>query len=918
MADHLCTQLSEQTVRERYALLSQACESTVAGEGNQQLEQQLQALEQIIEQELPALARKGSPDNITDLLQALRLEMARFREFCEYPALPSKVVVGLGGSFSAGKSSLINALIGDRQCLVTEVDPTTSLPTYLVQSKSEQTEVHAINLFNRVVSLSHEQFRTLTHDEKSRYGSQVSSLLKSVVVAHPALPWDNLALLDTPGYSKADQAGSERTDANLARTQLNSAQFIVWLVPADKGTITEEDISFLGTLDRAIPKLVVISRADKHPAEEIEKIVVLVRDTLAKRGLPVLDVIPFSNRPRSNYSAEPLLDYFAQWNTARRELGFAQQFKRQFMTYQSYIDKKRQDAQLRLNKFNRILSLNDDSTVVDDIDIFQRGNKGELAQLEELAEDLAGIQSRFFTQIKGVGDDVGIPLPEPDAFNLLDIESGNVGLLLKKLANEWGVIPTDTESVLWSKLNVNPNLSGGKLKIAMQPDFLVCSRNAALVLFERRHLVVQQEELIRFCYAALLLMLLLENGALDKTQQEIIDFWLTTMGLTGRQVELTTLATTVTQEQLGDIIKIIMQDKSLAISLLIDCMIFGRFNLKKVNKYIILLDIVSKFLGVDSENLNNAINLSNMISILPVRLLGQLPCNISHPVTQYSIGRMYDRGEVVMQDYEQAMAWYIKAGAQGELRAINRMAEMYCDSHGVERDYHKAMECYVKSAGLGDISALYRLKDIQAKWRIYDTESYELYFYKACRGVKEFHLKIVHQGNADTFVILGDIAWLMKDLTTAAAWYFKAANLENIKAQFNLGEIFSCDEYHKQAGAIETPQKYNERAKTWYCKAAKNGHLEAQIKLADIYYSNSGHGWFRSQNMKEYYNENARKAYFWYLVGQHNHKKSNHCDGGCSLMDCAVKVKVIKECSLSATQQREIELAAYESEYFKF
>ena len=100
MVDPLCTQLSEQAVRERYALLSQACES-VAGEGNQQLEQQLQALEQIIEWELPGLARKGSPDNITDLLQALRLEMARFREFCEYPALPSKVVVGLGGRADA-------------------------------------------------------------------------------------------------------------------------------------------------------------------------------------------------------------------------------------------------------------------------------------------------------------------------------------------------------------------------------------------------------------------------------------------------------------------------------------------------------------------------------------------------------------------------------------------------------------------------------------------------------------------------------------------------------------------------------------------------------------------------------------------------------------------------------------------------
>jgi tRNA U34 5-carboxymethylaminomethyl modifying GTPase MnmE/TrmE len=434
VADHLCTQLNEQAVRERYALLSQACEST-AGTGNQQLEQQLQALEQIIERDLPALARKGSPDNITDLLQALRLEMTRFREFCEYPALPSKVVVGLGGSFSAGKSSLINALIGDRKCLVTEVDPTTSLPTYLVQAKSEQTEVHAINLFNRVVSLSHEQFRTLTHEEKSRYGSQVSSLLKSVVVAHPALPWGNLALLDTPGYSKADQVGSERTDANLARAQLNSAQFIVWLVPADKGTITEEDIAFLGTLDRAIPKLVVISRADKHPAEEIEKIVTLVHDTLAKRGLSVLDVIPFSTRPRSNYSAEPLLGYFAQWNMARNELGFAQQFKRQFMGYQRFIDEKRQEAQRHLSKFNRILALSDNGDVRNDINSLQRKIENELEQLVQIAKSLAEVQMRFFTQLKQLGDGVGIILAEPSAMSLIEIKPTNFSDMLKRLTS---------------------------------------------------------------------------------------------------------------------------------------------------------------------------------------------------------------------------------------------------------------------------------------------------------------------------------------------------------------------------------------------------------------------------------------------------------------------------------------------------
>ncbi|MEC3939968.1 hypothetical protein VOF76_28165, partial [Leclercia adecarboxylata] len=88
-----------------------------------------------------------------------------------------------------------------------------------------------------------------------------------------------------PGYSKADEEGSARTDASVARSQLNSAQFIIWLVPADKGTITEDDIAFLASLDKQIPKLIIISRADKHPEEAVGNIVSLVRETLAQRGI---------------------------------------------------------------------------------------------------------------------------------------------------------------------------------------------------------------------------------------------------------------------------------------------------------------------------------------------------------------------------------------------------------------------------------------------------------------------------------------------------------------------------------------------------------------------------------------------------------------------------------------------------------
>ncbi|WP_323639989.1 dynamin family protein [Pectobacterium polonicum] len=452
MADVIAT-LDEGVIRERYSLLCQSCEDRPNGAAKED-EAILQTLESLIEQDLPTLARKGSPSTFTDILHELRHEMVRFREFCEYPELSSKVVVGLGGSFSAGKSSLINALVGDRNCLVTEVDPTTSLPTYLVKGNDgETTEVRAINLFNRLISISHKQFRTLTHEERESYGSQVSRMLKSVIVSHQGFGWENLALLDTPGYSKADEQGSARTDAGIARSQLNSAQFIIWLVPADQGTITEDDIAFLATLDRAIPKLIIVSRADKHPEETISKIITLVGKTLAQRGIEVLDILPFSNRPRQPYSVSPLAKYLDDWDCIPRDPGFTRQFKRQFMAYENYLDEARQDAQRQLSKFNRILTLSDDPSVQADILSLQRKNKASLHQLEDISQSLNVIQQQFFSGLKQIGQRLGIPLDEPESLSLLEYAPISLQKMLLALADERDMdLRDEVDTGLWQVL----------------------------------------------------------------------------------------------------------------------------------------------------------------------------------------------------------------------------------------------------------------------------------------------------------------------------------------------------------------------------------------------------------------------------------------------------------------------------------
>ena len=187
---------------------------------------ELDALEKLLRQELLELARKGSPANFAEILLTMEQELARFRELCEFPVLTQKVVVGFGGAFSSGKSTLLNALLGQPMLLANEVSPTTSVPTYLLHGKDE--DICSINQSGCKVALSPEEFRSLTHDEDDVYGSSIGHLFRSAFLTLPNLPWHNLALLDTPGYSKPEsESWCANTDERVARAQLNTAQVIV-------------------------------------------------------------------------------------------------------------------------------------------------------------------------------------------------------------------------------------------------------------------------------------------------------------------------------------------------------------------------------------------------------------------------------------------------------------------------------------------------------------------------------------------------------------------------------------------------------------------------------------------------------------------------------------------------------------------
>ena len=76
----------------------------------------------------------------------------------------------------------------------------------------------------------------------------------------------------------------------------------------------------------------------------------------------------------------------------------------------------------------------------------------------------------------------------------------------------------------------------------------------------------------------------------------------------------------------------------------------------------------------------------------------QAPSGDETPQKQYEIGRQYDRGDGVPQDYGKAVEWYTKAAKQGHKDAQYNLAAIYHNGNGVQKNFSQAAEWFRKAA----------------------------------------------------------------------------------------------------------------------------------------------------------------------------------------------------------------------------
>lgn len=77
---------------------------------------------------------------------------------------------------------------------------------------------------------------------------------------------------------------------------------------------------------------------------------------------------------------------------------------------------------------------------------------------------------------------------------------------------------------------------------------------------------------------------------------------------------------------------------------------------------------------------------------------------------QHNLGLMYEYGDGITQNDQQAVYWYTKAAEQGEAHAQNNLGLMYTDGgKGITQNYKQAVYWYTQAAEQGYANAQYNL-----------------------------------------------------------------------------------------------------------------------------------------------------------------------------------------------------------------
>ena len=107
--------------------------------------------------------------------------------------------------------------------------------------------------------------------------------------------------------------------------------------------------------------------------------------------------------------------------------------------------------------------------------------------------------------------------------------------------------------------------------------------------------------------------------------------------------------------------------------------------------------ILSLNTAVFAQNYDTGLNAYNSGDFTTALEVWKIVAERGDADAQFGLGYMYDNGEGVLQDYEEAAKWYRKAAEQGNAYAQYNMGVSYEQGQGVPQDSKEAFKWYLKA-----------------------------------------------------------------------------------------------------------------------------------------------------------------------------------------------------------------------------
>ncbi len=315
----------------------------------------------------------------------------KIKEYIKFPILYEKNSIAVIGGFSSGKSQFLNSLTGSSIEMSIDMNVCTAIPTYI--SKNKEDRILAYTQSYNSKEISYELYQGFTNIELKKDSKFNLKDIVPFISVETDLPdkYKNICFIDSPGFHSADDnsghIGAE--DDQRALDVIEKSDYLIYLISAEKGSLTESDEKIIENLLKNKKIYFVVNKADDKPSSEIEEILNKIIEDLEdiEDDLDIVGVCSYSSiydNYSSKYFKKELDDFFNDCNEAIKDNPFIAEIEKVFNIEED--------------------SLNDSKRVFEDfIDILHKSSYG----LKEEDEEVALKKIKYYKKkIKKVDDTI--------------------------------------------------------------------------------------------------------------------------------------------------------------------------------------------------------------------------------------------------------------------------------------------------------------------------------------------------------------------------------------------------------------------------------------------------------------------------------------------------------------------------------